>query len=124
MYGYGLEGLRERIPGPAGTVVRLGFRTQQGQFYEVDLPRNAYGGDEQQQQQQQQGPPSQQTSQQPPVPQHKQQPMPPQYMSAYASQMQQQPIYTQQVVKQVRAHTLSFTAFSLFSSLPLSFLIL
>lgn len=56
MYGYGLEGLRERIPGPAGTTVRLGFKTQQGSFYEVDLSRTAYGGgtgEEQQQPQQQ-----------------------------------------------------------------------
>ena len=32
VYGYGLEGLRERIPGPAGTSVRLGFKTQQVTF--------------------------------------------------------------------------------------------
>ena len=31
VYGYGLEGLREKIPGPAGTSVKLGFKTQAGQ---------------------------------------------------------------------------------------------
>ena len=43
IYGQGLDILRDKIPGPAGTSVRLGFRSYAGQLYEVDLARTAYG---------------------------------------------------------------------------------
>ena len=43
IYGQGLDILRDKIPGPAGTTVRLGFRSYAGQLYEVDLARTAYG---------------------------------------------------------------------------------
>lgn len=46
VYGLGLDVLRERIPGPAGTRVRLGFRTMDNRFYEVDLQRSAYGNEQ------------------------------------------------------------------------------
>ncbi len=79
-------------------------RTQQGQFYEVDLLRTAYGGEPEQQQQQGQ---SQQPQQMPMH--HMQQQMPAQQafvQSGYASNAYVQPqpqmyMGTQQVVKQV-----------------------
>ena len=43
IYGQGLDILRDKIPGPAGTMVKLGFRSYAGQLYEVDLARTAYG---------------------------------------------------------------------------------
>jgi hypothetical protein len=43
IYGQGLDILRDKIPGPAGTTVKLGFRSYAGQLYEVDLARTAYG---------------------------------------------------------------------------------
>jgi len=43
IYGQGLDILRDKIPGPAGTSVKLGFRSYAGQLYEVDLARTAYG---------------------------------------------------------------------------------
>lgn len=43
IYGQGLDILREKIPGPAGSTVKLGFRSYAGQLYEVDLARTAYG---------------------------------------------------------------------------------
>lgn len=43
IYGQGLDILRDKIPGPAGTSVNLGFRSYAGQLYEVDLQRTAYG---------------------------------------------------------------------------------
>jgi hypothetical protein len=43
IYGQGLDILRDKIPGPAGTMVKLGFRSFAGQLYEVDLARTAYG---------------------------------------------------------------------------------
>jgi hypothetical protein len=43
IYGQGLDILREKIPGPAGSNVKLGFRSYAGALYEVDLARTAYG---------------------------------------------------------------------------------
>ena len=43
VYGQGLDILRDKIPGPAGTMVKLGFRSVAGQLYEVDLARPSYG---------------------------------------------------------------------------------
>ena len=43
VYGWGLAWLRNKIPGPAGTWVRLGFRGAGGGLYEVPLSRTAYG---------------------------------------------------------------------------------
>ncbi len=43
IYGQGLDLLREKIPGPAGSMVKLGFRSYAGVLYEVDLARTAYG---------------------------------------------------------------------------------
>ena len=47
IYGQGLDVLRNKIPGPAGSMVKLGFRSFAGQLYEVDLQRNAYGDNNQ-----------------------------------------------------------------------------
>eukprot|EP00286_Rhodomonas_abbreviata_P027963 CAMPEP_0181306258 /NCGR_PEP_ID=MMETSP1101-20121128/10197_1 /TAXON_ID=46948 /ORGANISM="Rhodomonas abbreviata, Strain Caron Lab Isolate" /LENGTH=391 /DNA_ID=CAMNT_0023412289 /DNA_START=195 /DNA_END=1370 /DNA_ORIENTATION=- len=44
VYGLPLDALRDKIPGPAGTGVRLGFKKQNGKFFEVNLARTAYGG--------------------------------------------------------------------------------
>ncbi len=43
VYGQGIDILRHKIPGPAGTMVKLGFRSFAGELYEVDLARTAYG---------------------------------------------------------------------------------
>ena len=43
VYGWGLAWLRNKIPGPAGTWVRLGFRGAGGGLFEVPLCRTAYG---------------------------------------------------------------------------------
>eukprot|EP00286_Rhodomonas_abbreviata_P018924 CAMPEP_0181307122 /NCGR_PEP_ID=MMETSP1101-20121128/10692_1 /TAXON_ID=46948 /ORGANISM="Rhodomonas abbreviata, Strain Caron Lab Isolate" /LENGTH=247 /DNA_ID=CAMNT_0023413279 /DNA_START=81 /DNA_END=821 /DNA_ORIENTATION=- len=54
VYGLGLDVLRNKIPGPANTSVRLGFKNGSGQLYETNLIRTAYGSEPQQQQQPQQ----------------------------------------------------------------------
>ena len=43
VFGWGLAWLRNKIPGPAGSWVRLGFRGHGGRLYEVPLCRTAYG---------------------------------------------------------------------------------
>jgi hypothetical protein len=43
IYGQGLDLLREKIPGPAGSMVKLGFRNSAGLLYDVHLARTAYG---------------------------------------------------------------------------------
>jgi hypothetical protein len=42
--GQGLDSLRYKIPGPAGTWVKLTFRSQDGMVYDASLCRTAYGG--------------------------------------------------------------------------------
>jgi len=43
VFGWGLAWLRNKIPGPAGSWVRLGFRGAGGRLFEVPLCRTAYG---------------------------------------------------------------------------------
>ena len=44
--GQGLDILRTKIPGPAGSLVNLAFRASNGMVYDVLLARTAYGNDE------------------------------------------------------------------------------
>ena len=86
-------------------------RTQQGQFYEVDLLRTAYGGEgdqQQQQQQQQQAPQAQQPMQMQMHQMQQQMPAQQAYVqtsgfssNAYVQPQQHMYMGTQQVVKQV-----------------------
>jgi hypothetical protein len=69
IYGQGLDILREKIPGPAGSMVKLGFRSFAGVLYEVDLARNAYGDQQPEGEQQQTYAPQQQTQMVPVAPQ-------------------------------------------------------
>ena len=43
VYGLGLDVLRDRIPGPAGSFVVLGFKSLSGDLFEVELQRGEYG---------------------------------------------------------------------------------
>mmetsp|Transcript_57287 Transcript_57287/g.134504 ORF Transcript_57287/g.134504 Transcript_57287/m.134504 type:complete len:419 (+) Transcript_57287:129-1385(+) len=98
VYGLSLNVLRNKIPGPAGTSVRLGFKNAQGRFYEVNLSRTAYGDNSAPQQQQQPAPlpmppqqqymPLQQPMMQPPM---MQQPMQQTIMVPQQQQFIQQP---------------------------------
>ena len=45
IYGCGLSFLRNKIPGPANTSVKLGFRGAGGRYFEVQLRREAYGSE-------------------------------------------------------------------------------
>ena len=45
VYGCGLSFLRNKIPGPANTSVKLGFRGSGGRYFEVQLRREAYGSE-------------------------------------------------------------------------------
>ena len=43
VYGLGLDVLRDRIPGPAGSIVVLGFKSLAGDLFEAELQRSEYG---------------------------------------------------------------------------------